>query len=382
MPDLSDTQPRPFWSQDWEALQEPLTKLRRSIASLPTSPLRVMRVSQLDADLLDVELFGVLKDQLWQALSFFRPTFKETFEPEFVIILQLILYRLSIYESGASYGKQLQNLNYRNERGHRGGLESIAIDSTLTRFQRIMYGAITVGGQYAWTRLNRLVTAQGWGDLGETNPRKTFWNLMQRGEGWFKTLSLLNFLVFLYNGKYRTLVDRALSMRLVYSRKSISRQVSFEFLNRQLVWHAFTEFLLFLMPLINIEKLKLRLSRALLPHSYLSSSASSLGYAQLPLHICVICHENSSAGATTLAGTGGGIHVGLQEDTTVHNPYITNCGHVYCYWCVSSKMGVYEGEWGCLRCGERVTTVEKWAEKVLQEGEEREEEIMNDIQFG
>ncbi|RUP19748.1 hypothetical protein BC936DRAFT_139293 [Jimgerdemannia flammicorona] len=167
MPDLSDTQPRPFWSQDWEALQEPLTKLRRSIASLPTSPLRVMRVSQLDADLLDVELFGVLKDQLWQALSFFRPTFKETFEPEFVIILQLILYRLSIYESGASYGKQLQNLNYRNERGHRGGLESIAIDSTLTRFQRIMYGAITVGGQYAWTRLNRLVTAQGWGDLGE-----------------------------------------------------------------------------------------------------------------------------------------------------------------------------------------------------------------------
>lgn len=46
-------------------------------------------------------------------------------------------------------------------------MESIAIDSPLTRFQRVMYGALTVGGQYAWTRLNRLVAAQGWGDLAE-----------------------------------------------------------------------------------------------------------------------------------------------------------------------------------------------------------------------
>lgn len=30
-----------------------------------------------------------------------------------------------------------------------------------------MYGALTVGGQYAWTRLNRLVAAQGWGDSAE-----------------------------------------------------------------------------------------------------------------------------------------------------------------------------------------------------------------------
>lgn len=40
--------------------------------------------------------------------------------------------------------------------------------------------------------------------------------------------------------RYRTLTDRALGMRLTYAQRTMSRNVSFEFLNRQLVWHAFT----------------------------------------------------------------------------------------------------------------------------------------------
>lgn len=40
--------------------------------------------------------------------------------------------------------------------------------------------------------------------------------------------------------RYRTLVDRILGMRLIYAQRSITPNVSFEFLNRQLVWEAFT----------------------------------------------------------------------------------------------------------------------------------------------
>lgn len=40
--------------------------------------------------------------------------------------------------------------------------------------------------------------------------------------------------------RYRTLVDRVLGMRLIYAQRSITPNVSFEFLNRQLVWEAFT----------------------------------------------------------------------------------------------------------------------------------------------
>lgn len=39
---------------------------------------------------------------------------------------------------------------------------------------------------------------------------------------------------------YRTLADRLLHMRLVPSRGRVERDVSYEFMNRQMVWHAFT----------------------------------------------------------------------------------------------------------------------------------------------
>ncbi|KAI9284566.1 hypothetical protein BC943DRAFT_65230 [Umbelopsis sp. AD052] len=55
------------------------------------------------------------------------------------------------------------------------------------------------------------------------------------------------------------------------------------------------------------------------------------------------------------------------EDLTVHNPYSANCGHLYCYVCLKSKITLYEGEWACLRCGERVESMEKYAEIVEDE---------------
>lgn len=103
-----------------------------------------------------------------------------------------------------------------------------------------MYGVLTVGGQYAWTRANRYITMKGWGELDESDIKYKVYNVLQKGEKYWKAFSLLNFLIFLWNGRYRTLIDRMLAMRLVYSKKSMNRQVSFEFLNRQMVWHAFT----------------------------------------------------------------------------------------------------------------------------------------------
>ena len=45
---------------------------------------------------------------------------------------------------------------------------------------------------------------------------------------------------FFWNGRYRTTVDRLLGMKLVPSRRLVRRSVSYDFMNRQMVWHAFT----------------------------------------------------------------------------------------------------------------------------------------------
>lgn len=303
-----------------------------------------MRVSQLDSEILDNELVDILKEQLWSALSLFKPTMKERFEPELLALLNLMLFKLSVYESSTTYGAQLQNLKYRNEKMHKGPLESIAKDAPLTKTQKITYGVLTIGGQYVWTRVSRMATDKGWGELDEEDIRNKIYRLLQYGEKYWKFFSFINFLIFLWNGKYHMLIDRLLSMRLVYTKKSMNRQVSFEFLNRQMVWHAFTEFLLFMVPLINVEKLKMKIMHNLLPKSYLISSK---GYSQLPTNQCAICHDNGN---------------NTTEDYNVYNPYETNCGHQYCYYCIQSKLSITGNEWYCLRCGERVTDIKKFIE--------------------
>jgi hypothetical protein len=40
--------------------------------------------------------------------------------------------------------------------------------------------------------------------------------------------------------RYRTIADRILNMRLVPLHRLVKRDVSYEFMNRQMVWHAFT----------------------------------------------------------------------------------------------------------------------------------------------
>ena len=132
------TQPT-SWQQLWDQAQSTLSNAERSLAST-SSPVtsRVLRVGQLDAELLDIELVNILRDPLSKALGLVsvRPprltvpswlcqpeasdecgfrvqsTLKSRFEPELSLFIQLTLYRLSVWATGASYGAKLQDLKY------------------------------------------------------------------------------------------------------------------------------------------------------------------------------------------------------------------------------------------------------------------------------
>ncbi|KAJ3190328.1 peroxisome assembly protein (Peroxin-2) [Gaertneriomyces sp. JEL0708] len=306
----------------------------RRALSLSTSAkpfrLRILRVAQLDAELLDAELAAMMKDQVLEVFKLYHSNIKERFEPEITAVLQYVMCRLSIYSMGASYGLQLQNLKYRNEARHQGQLESFSIDAPLTRIQKIAHALLFVGGRWGWLRINRYSTTHGWSERSDDDWRSRLYELLQKAETVYRIASLINFLVFLYNGRYRSILDRLLRMRLVYTRREMSRQVSFEFMNRQLVWHAFTEFLLFLAPLINIDRIKARIGRII----------ASPVTVDLPDHICAICHSKDV------------------ENPTVHTPYVTNCGHRYCYYCIKTSMMV-DHNFPCPRCGHKVETISR-----------------------
>ena len=76
-----------------------------------------------------------------------------------------------------------------------------------------------------------------------------------------RVLSLLHFVHFLSDGKYRSLIHRVLGLRMEYINRNLNRMVSFEFMNQQLVWNEISNLLLFVFPLINFQRISLFILR-------------------------------------------------------------------------------------------------------------------------
>jgi len=163
--------------------------------------------------------------------------------------------------------------------------------------QKLLYVALNVGLRYVWTRLRPLY--QSWSLYPLDHWKRTCARIYQFLETSYRTLAMINFCVFLADGRYRDVLDRIIGVRLVYLRSRVMRQVAFDFMNQQLVWQGFSEFFLFLLPFIDFERIRSGI-RKLLRLS--SDNQEEKG--------CPVC----KAPPTT--------------------PYQANCGHVFCYYCL------------------------------------------------
>ncbi|CAD6267030.1 unnamed protein product [Miscanthus lutarioriparius] len=79
-----------------------------------------------------------------------------------------------------------------------------------------------------------------WGDSEQRPLARRAWALMQNAEVLYRAASFFNLLLFLYGGRYKTIVERILKARLVYGGPNMNRAVSFEYMNGQLVWNEFS----------------------------------------------------------------------------------------------------------------------------------------------
>lgn len=223
----------------------------------------------------------------------------------------------------------------------------------------------------------------------------------------------------MHSYRYRTIADRILGLKLVPSNALLNRNVSYEFMNRQMVWHAFTvciislsfrliqrneyhvmnapfqEFLLFLLPIINTRSLRRRIYRKmssfrwsdLLPQSISQRPSTSSSeetaqrgkYYQLPESDCAICAEDASFEVSILkestppltitstllpSNPNERLPTSYIPKYPINTPYRASCGHVYCYVCISDRLlrAADEGDqyWECLRCEEPIRHANRW----------------------
>ncbi|EME29077.1 peroxisomal membrane protein peroxin-2 isoform 1 [Galdieria sulphuraria] len=309
--------------------------------------IKIQRVNQLDAAQLDEEVLSLLWSQLEQVFRFLPPGILVSLKPELQALLKFIYFAQFTGTNTPTPGQTLQNLQYRDERAfdsfHWTNLlrsifhYPINIKDTcygteivgLSTKQRFVFGFLYVIVPWIYTRLDTSGILRRWLSFAPIHI-----SLLSRccylGERVYRIACLVNFILFLYDGTYVSLVERIVGARLVYRDLSATRMVSFEFLNRQLVWEEFTELLLFLWPLFSSNVVK-QLFRDIIGKRLLHRETRQ----DIPADACPIC-----------------------RCVPPKMPHLARpCGHAYCYYCLSWAMQSFG--YCCERCGDTVRGISR-----------------------
>ncbi|XP_032228555.2 peroxisome biogenesis factor 2 isoform X1 [Nematostella vectensis] len=268
---------------------------------------RVLRVNQLDATQLDYEIINILRSQLRRAFQFFEHGVLSKIEPELNALLRLLVWKFSVYSRGSTVGQQMLNMKYSDKYSSQG---------TMSMVQKVGFGLIVIGGRYLQDRSTEIkLLCRRFGDFS------IIWRCLYVGEKILQFASMINFLVFLQKGRYQSLLERLLGIHHVFEQRQSLRQVSFEFMTRELLWHGFAEFLFFLLPLINVHKLK-----NLIMRQFTRPALPSSPNVKVAFHQCSICSEPPTA------------------------PHQGACEHVFCYYCIKGN-SMADPSFPCPLCG-------------------------------
>ncbi|GBG27291.1 Peroxisome biosis factor 2 [Hondaea fermentalgiana] len=399
-----------MWNAELEGELETVTSswrargLARSAAKLDVS-----RVSQLDALMLDDELLALLKTHAGAVLACVPALEQRSarYQPEMMALLRAIVWIFSYRVNEAPPGDALQNLRYRNEglfdEAHKRGLLKLPGDGP-TRLQRLLHGAGAVVVPWVWERLEEHSLVHRWSSLDEDDWRHRAAKIMDKAERVYVLANLANFVLFLHNGRYRSLLDRLLQMRVVYATKEAHRPVSFEFINQQLLYDGFSDMLMCVLPLVDWTRLQrfglrsvlalfsfykrsvapwlrflrkrmlglLLFIRAKIRRARRGSAISEDPNAQEDPLLTEAAADGEPAeddaeadsddpSSSLLTGPAGASACVVCAKSPACMPHETNCGHHYCYYCLkTTQMQASEpSAFVCVRCDEPITRAKR-----------------------
>nr|XP_045000291.1 peroxisome biogenesis factor 2 [Jaculus jaculus] len=279
---------------------------------------RVLRISQLDALELNKALEQLVWSQFTQCFHGFKPGLLARLEPEMKALLWLLLWRFTIYSKNATVGQTVLNIQYKSN------FSANLKYQPPSKTQKLWHAVATIGGRWLEERCYDLFRNRHLASFGKV---KQCMNLVV---GLLKLGELVNFLIFLQKGKFATLTERLLGIQSVFCKPQNTREVGFEYMNRELLWHGFAEFLIFLLPLINVQKLKAKLSSWCIPLTGVPNSDSARATSGKE---CALCGEWPSM------------------------PHTIGCEHIFCYYCVKSSF-LFDMYFSCPKCGIEVHSVQ------------------------
>lgn len=155
-----------------------------------------------------------------------------------------------------------------------------------------------------------------------------------RAASFYKIASIVNFLLFLRNGKFRKVEERILGVccGATTERKTVYTDPSqYDLMNQELLRETLAEFLTFAIPILNLQRVKRFAANALAslwPYSSHESQMTSIDdRTNDDFTICAIC-KNSPV-----------------------TPYEIGCRHIFCYYCLYSNQLADNNLFSCVSCG-------------------------------
>ena len=222
--------------------------------------------------------------------------------------------------------------------------------------QRTSYGLATVALTYAWDRAARSGILASLFEAPEGTRARRAAMLLRNAEAAASVAAFVNSVLFLaQRSRYRSLLEAILGTGLEPSDPAAPRSLSFDYLNRQLVWRELSELVLAVLPLLD-RRLLARARRAIsgalaLPASVVSAAAAAASSTP----------EAAAEGSAAEDEAGGGEEKSsLTCGTCGASPPCTAfaalpCRHAHCYYCLASLCAADPGHecW----CGERVAAM-------------------------
>lgn len=310
-------------------------------APRPPPDVRVLRVSQIDAGRLDAELTSLLREQLLRVFARVHPGAVARRTPELTLGLDLLVFYFTVWSHRPTPGMELMNLRYRDERRPLVGTSGME-GHRLSVAQRLAHGVAFVAGRFLWSKLTHAAHDAGWSDAEPHTWRHRAWRAVGHAENAHAVATLVNLLLFLRSGRFRTPWERLSRARLVYHEPNTARVVSFEYLNRQILWRELSDLALFVLPMLDPARLR-DAARAFQSRD---GDRRDAPHATRP-------DESVSVGDETCAACGA-------KPPTA--PFAAEpCGHVHCYYCARARRAADPARFRCARCDAKVVGVRRVA---------------------
>lgn len=286
------------------------------MSELKPTKYKVLRVTQLDTEQFDYQMYEMLKTFLFETLKQKPFTVLFKFQPELSAGLRFILWNFTVNKHNKNIGQEILGTEYRNANG-----------GPMT-FKKYIFGVYVVFLKWLLDRQHFVVKAM---EL-VISTRKTVYaeKVINSLQTFGQFLALLNFLQFMKSGDHVNFMERMLGWNHVYTNKPTPRYIDYTYKRREMLWAHITDTILCLIPFINFRKIFNIANKLLL--KVRNSSQTHAKEFENEEFVCGVCKE------------------------LPFNPHHGECDHVYCYYCIQSSLSC-AGSFLCSICQFNITQI-------------------------